>query len=374
MESNWEASTFIMHQLVTIVDGSPYGNEIRRIATWKTPEIDYAYRDEQSGRNIALVFFANVFEIKALLDRLLKASCEFDCIIACFDASALSEANNLSEVIAEKRLTSLPIGIVVYDTKGNIVVLKKAKLTNTAALKRTENEDKSYWCFWRDGSHYEIATLLQLSYKYRMMPGDIYSEHVYPEFYSLMVDGKTRQWNGKPRKKAYSQASYKAEKQNYKIPMFHLGLWTEQEGRLTAKGIALLKVVQSHGVESRVFFDCLAKLILIDGRHLDLIKDLEAFQSQSKALLPATSAEFFQLFDLYLMNNGSIGTRKPSAVTTGAKNAYLRDEPKIWNKFGFIFTDGSRYYRPFEGIRINWDRISEVMHNTALSEAMKDEL
>ena len=201
-----------------------------------------------------------------------------------------------------------------------------------------------------------------MSYKYATEDGDIYTKYVYPEFFELMIEGKTKKWDGKPRIKSYSESSYKSEKQNYKIPMCQLGLWEAETGHITDKGMTLLDVVRTYGADSQDYFLCLAKLILLDGKHLDLVKDLEEFQKSNPAIIPDTSAEFFVLFDEYMMNKNSVGTRKPTAVKTGAKRAYVRDEPKLWNKLGILKMQGaSRYFIPFVGIEFNWERINEIL-------------
>lgn len=65
----------------------------------------------------------------------------------------------------------------------------------------------------------------------------------------------------------------------------------------------------------------------------------------------------------------SIGTRKPTAVKTGAKKAYVRDEPKLWNKLGIIIPSGkNRYYWPFKGIKFNWQKINEILMSTGSQE------
>ena len=212
-----------------------------------------------------------------------------------------------------------------------------------------------------------MATLLELSYKYDNEPGDIYTKYVYPEFFNMMVEGKTQKWDGKPRAKSYTTSSYKAEKQNYKIPMCQLGFWDADTGHITDKGLTLLDVIRSYGSDSHEYFDCLAKIILIDGKHLDLVKDLEEFQKSNPAIIPETSSEFFVLFDEYMISKNSMGTRKPTAVKTGAKNAYVRDEPKLWNKLGIIkMQSAARYFRPFVGIEFNWDRINEILLSNVL--------
>jgi len=201
-----------------------------------------------------------------------------------------------------------------------------------------------------------------LSYKYKDEDGDIYSKFVYPEFYEMMVSGQTKQWNGVSRKKERSNASFKAEKQNYKIPLVQLGLWDSKTGKPTIAGIRMREISALYGVESEIFLDSLANMLLIEGKHFDLIKDISDFQKNNREIIPEKSEDFFLLLDDYLMKKGAIGTRKPSAIKTGAKKTYVRDEPKLWNKFGLLLKSGTaKYFVPFEGIKFNWNRISKLI-------------
>ena len=297
----------------------------------------------------------------------IKIITSFDSCIICFDAMRIARADSLVGTLKQERIDSLAIGVVVFDEKCNLLVLHPYAVSRNTSIARSAKEQKSYWCWWRDGSHFEVATLLKLSYEYRDKEGDIYTSYVYPAFFEMMINGETKMWDGSPRKKAYSVASFKSEKQNYKIPMCQLGLWDVETGQITGKGLRLLQVIDAYGDNSAEYFDCLAKLILVDGKHLDLIKDLEEFQKANSEIIPESSADFFVLFDDYMMKKNSIGTRKPSAVKTGAKKAYVRDEPKLWNKLGIISMQGSqRYYRPFKGIEFNWTRINEILLSNIL--------
>jgi len=368
MENNREALECILNALLEgkIETKNNFTGSLKRIATWSMPLIDYAYQDTVSGKTVAILFEQNCMDEERTRERLkaytIKALNNFDAVVDAFDVKKLSEADFYVKELHDTRIQSLPIGVVVYDGSGNVSVLQSFPIQQNVAQRRTVKEQKSYWCWWRDASHYEVATLLELSFKYDNEDGDIYTNKVYPEFFNMMIEGKTRKWDGKPRNKTYSESSYKAEKQNYKIPMCQLGFWDAETGHITDKGLTLLDVVKTYGVESQEYFDCLAKIILIDGKHLDLVKDLDEFQKSSPEIIPENSSEFFRLFDEYMMQKNSIGTRKPTAITTGAKNAYVRDEPKLWNKLGIIkMQNTSRYYKPFAGIEFNWERINEIL-------------
>ena len=103
-------------------------------------------------------------------------------------------------------------------------------------------------------------------------------------------------------------------------------------------------------------------MILIDGKHLFLIKDLVRFQTINRSIIPSTSEEFFILFEKFMAEKNILGTRKPSAVTTGAKKSYIRDEPKLWNKLGlFKLETSSRYYIPYKGIDFDYSKILNTL-------------
>lgn len=333
----------------------------RRIATWDTPMIEYAYQNTESKRTIAFYFPNNSDDVNELGKLGLDILSHYDSCIVCFNAEALVNANRYCNFLVDKGIESLHIGVVVYDKNCNIVIIRMYSITDMHDKMKSKGDGKSYWCWWRDTSQYEVANLLELSDKYDDFIGDVYSKKIYPEFYDMMINQQTRQWDGSPRKKNYSVASYKAEKQNYKIPMCQLGL-LELTGHITPKGRKLLAIIRENGVDSQNYLTYLSKLILIDGKHLDLIKDLDDFQKSYPEIIPETSEEYFVLFDNYMETKGFLGTRKPSAIKTGAKKAYVRDEPKLWNKLGLIISSGKgRYFWPYVGIKFNWSKINEVL-------------
>ena len=337
-------------------------SELYRIATWTNPYVDYAYVDDYSKKTIAIILYDNFNDNEIVKENTVKAISEFDMVINAYDVRSLNEANFYLQDIIRTRLNALPIAVVVYDSNGKVSPLNTISISEHKATKRTVKEQRSYWCWWRDGSHFEVATLLELSRKYNNEQGDIYTNLVYPEFFNLMIEGKTKKWDGTPRIKQYSKSSYKSEKQNYKIPMCQLGLWNVETGHITRKGESVLSIIEQYGADSKEYFDYLAKIILLDGKHLDLIKDLEDFQKNNMEIIPESSSEFFILFDDYMTRKNSIGTRKPTAQKTGAKKAYVRDEPKLWNKLGIVKLQGkSRYYKPYVGIEFDWNRINEIL-------------
>lgn len=222
------------------------------------------------------------------------------------------------------------------------------------------NKVETFWCWWRDCSQYELMNLLELGFTYNDQEGDIYTDKIYPEFYDKLVTQKTKQWNGRPRKKKKSDKSYTSEKQNYKIPLSQLELWNE--GHLTDLGFKMLEIGKKYGPESEAFMNALGYLILVNGKHLELIKLIEEFQKKTKGSIPDTSKQFLLELEDFLSQKGCIGKRKPTAVKTNAKETYIRDEPKLWNKFNILNrATKTDYFFVREGYKFDWHKISDIL-------------
>ena len=350
-----------------------FSGKMRRIADWDEPIPDYVYMDIENDKTVAFFFTLPNQEKEYYLEYIEKSVKILNrhdyCILILPEYVGVDSIGTIIETrLYEQNLSSLPIALLEYLPDVNIDSIVKYNITRrlienaNRSVQKTRTEKKSYWCWWRDASYYEIFQLLELSQKYNSENGDIYTKYIYPEFYELMIGGNTKQWNSKPRHKTFSKASFKAEKQNYKIPLVQLGLWTHENGKITPKGRKLLFIGGYYGPESEEYFNSLAKMILLDGKHLDLIREVVEFQKKNASIIPETSEEFFVLLDLYLTGKESMGTRKPTAVKTGAKKAYVRDEPKLWNKLGLVITQsGGRYFKPYEGIEFDWNKINSIL-------------
>lgn len=222
------------------------------------------------------------------------------------------------------------------------------------------NKVETFWCWWRDCSQYELMNLLELGFTYGDLEGDIYADKIYPEFYDKLITKKTKQWDGRPRNKKKSDKSYNSEKQNYKIPLSQLELWNE--GHLTDLGFKMLEIGKKYGPESEAFMSALGYLILVNGKHLELIKLIEEFQKEKIGSIPDTAKQFLLDLEKFLTQKGCIGKRKPTAVKTNAKVTYIRDEPKLWNKFNILKCATKRdYFFINEGYKFDWHKISDIL-------------
>lgn len=276
-------------------------------------------------------------------------------------------AEHLCSILSLDVFAKHHIAVIGYDERtldhdplNSIELFKAIEDIRTGEIIKLEINE-TYWCWWRDISHSEVFQLLFLLDQNSGFIGDIYSNHVWPQFWKLMLSGNTKTWEGIPREKTDSEASRKSEKQNYKIPLFQLGLIEPSEGRLTVEGYKLLSIGKIFGTDSSIYLDYLTKLVLIEGKHLVLIQDLENFKECADSSVFANQESFRVGFENYLCENNSIGPRKEGRRTTGNKKSYIRDEFKLWNKLGLLKYSGSRYFTPNKGIEFNWSRITEIL-------------
>ena len=271
-------------------------------------------------------------------------------------------ADFITDTLTSSEFANIGTSLFAYDyNTQSINILRPITVPRSFSSGiKAKSEVKTFWCWWRDLSHYELYDLLNLSFIYGDAPGDIYSRFIYPAFYKLMVEKKTKQWDGTPRNKSGGAASMRAEKQNYRIPLVQLELWSRSEGRLTELGFELLELGKKYGPSSKKFTDRLTYLILVNGRHLDLINLVDKFQKATE--IASSSKEHALDLERFLSDNGCIGKRKPTAIKTGAKSSYMRDEMKLWNKLGLLYTyNPTSYFFPGVGYKFNWEKITEVL-------------
>jgi hypothetical protein len=261
------------------------------------------------------------------------------------------------EGVIGRDLKDLPVVLFSYDkTVSNLNVLHRLKprvVPFTAAPARTR--PRAFWAYWRDLSNFDLYEILRIIDLTDKPSFDGSFGQFWKEFASK---GRARTWEGVPKKKKTLNApSQTAERLNVFLAMRHTGL-LGPDGRLTSEGLELLRVGKVYGADSVAFMNLLARLILIEGRHLDLIFWVE---EQTRAIEPKdkqSSNEYVSALDKELVARGVIPPRK-----TGAKKAhFLRDEPKLWNKLGLLKRDHSTQYFHYEyGFVFDWRNIISVI-------------
>jgi hypothetical protein len=352
--------------------GQVFSSNIKKAGDFGWPRPDYVCYDYDLNQSVAFEFKPPNHSKREYLTGLGQTLSylqkhHYSGLILPTVVEGINIAEQISSILALDVFARHHIAVIGYDER----TLESDPNNSIQLFKRIEDErtgeilastlSQTYWCWWRDISHYEIFQLLNLLDKYSAETGDIYTNFAWPEFWRLMVAGLTKTWEGVGRVKTDNTTNYNSEKQNYKIPLFQLGLIEQSEGRITIEGYKLISIGKIFGLESSIYIDYLTKLVLIDGKHLILIQDLEAFKNIAEPASLASQEQFRIDFEDYLNTNNSIGRRKPGRTTTGNKKSYVRDEFKLWNKLGLIKTTGMRYFIDGRGIEFNWSRITEIL-------------
>lgn len=251
-------------------------------------------------------------------------------------------------------LSTMPVLLLSYEKD-------PAKFTVLRDLQVRKNAPKSipkgvggkvFWGYWRDLSNHDLLTLLDL-----MGNKSVSMDKAFNVFWKkFTTTGQARTWEGNPRKKK-SGAPDPSERLNIELAMKHAGL-VDSQGQMTAAGYGLLNTGRIYGADSVVFLEDLARQVLITGRHLDLI-----FWVDEKArLIPLknkrTAPKFYRALDLQLAKDGIISAPSPKA----AKQYFIRDEPKLWNKLGLLVQSNShQYFHPEYGLAFDWRKIISIL-------------
>jgi len=352
--------------------GQVFSSNIKKAGDFGWPRPDYVCYDYDLNQSVAFEFKPPNHSKREYLTGLGQTLSylqkhHYSGLILPTIVEGINLAEEISSILSLDVFAKHHIAVIGYDERtleadpnNSIQLFKRIEDERTGEIIES-NLSQTYWCWWRDISHNEVFQLLNILDKYSYETGDIYSNYAWPDFWNLMVNGQTKNWEGAPREKTDNDTNRKSEKQNYKIPLFQLGLIEQSEGRLTVEGYKLISIGKIFGLNSSMYIDYLTKLVLIEGKHLILIQDLENFKNQAPSSSLDNQEQFRIDFELYLESNNSIGTRKPGRTTTGNKVSYIRDEFKLWNKLGLIKSTGMRYFVPGRGVEFNWSRITDML-------------
>lgn len=346
-----------------------FSTSLSRISDWTWPRPDYVCFDAINKCTYAIEFKPTNQTKREYLCGLgqalsyLQKHMYSGLIVPTVADDGFKISSFINDTIQAPEFNDVAISLYEYDPQTlSVSILRPiSSVRNINALKVANPSNNTFWCWWRDLSQYELYDLLSLSFKYNDFSGDIYSQCIWPDFWNKLSLGQTLTWEGNRRKPA-STNSQNQLKQNYKISLNQLDLWNPATGKLTELGYRLLQVGKLYGPNSRDFLCALAYLVLIDGKHLDLIKIVENYQKT--AIIPNDVNSFLVGLETNLQANGCIGPRKPAAKKTNgtSKPSYIRDEPKLWNKLGFLEMKGTKqYFFPTQGYIFNWHEISDVL-------------
>ena len=209
-----------------------------------------------------------------------------------------------------------------------------------------------FWGYWRDLSNHDLLTLLDL-----MGRKSVSADKAFDVFWRrLATTGRARTWEGNVRKKKFG-APDSSEKLNARLAMRHAGL-VDNHGDMTAAGYGLLNTGRIYGADSVAFMEELARQVLIAGRHLDLMFWVDEKTRSIPRNQRGTAPKYYRALDLQLARDGVISAPSPAA----AKQHFIRDEPKLWNKLGLLVkANSSQYFHHGHGLAFDWRKIISVL-------------
>jgi hypothetical protein len=273
---------------------------------------------------------------------------------------------HIQEVLDQDVAQHLPLGILQYDParlspgSAQFDVLRRlepraSRPTNPVAI------ENSFWAKWREASPQEIGLLLEYLYEEGRseMPGRSIRDRAFDRLWADMVAGRTRHWEGNPRHLTDGPQKVGWGK-NFRNFVGHLG-WAAGDGALTHEGLQALHVVHQYGAESQVFLDHLSQAVLLAGKHLVLLNEINAFQDASGGF--ESEAEWLDALEQRLEDDGML-KRNPArheAASQGSARKFLKAEKQLWRKLGLIVPHGQRVYHEGRGFIFNWGRITALL-------------
>jgi len=148
---------------------------------------------------------------------------------------------------------------------------------------------------------------------------------------------------------------YHSYRKNYFPLLDHLGLWDDQ-AYLTELGYELHKKGKLHGATSNTFRDYLAKIFLVEGKHLDLILDIEKF---TRNVNVNSSEEARKIAYANLEEKGLV-QKNPNRATSECAGKFFSNELQLWVHLGLLNKNGS-YYIKNKGFMFNWEEITRMI-------------
>jgi hypothetical protein len=330
------------------------------IADWPRPDV--AFEDQTTNATFALEFKPpnqTKREYVTGLGQMITYLADFEfagLVLPAKSDDGFEISHYVADVIS-KNLDKLPIALFSYDKNvSDLSVLRKLQARQASMIVGSKKvRPHAFWAYWRDLSNFDLLEIM------RIIDADPYSSFAisYDCFWeNFAAKGKARTWEGEARKRKNLHAISKgAERLNARLAMRQTGLLGPNH-RLTSLGLELLRVGKIYGADSIPFLNLLARFILIEGRHLDLIFWIEERGRLIEQNLKNTSRQYFSALDEQLIAGGVIAPREPDV----AKIHYIRDEPKLWNKLGLLKNSGSaKYFHNGIGFVFDWRKIISVV-------------
>lgn len=254
-------------------------------------------------------------------------------------------------------LSQMPIVLFGYDSDpAKLRVIRKLQKRSSGSIPIPAGTGRTvFWGYWRDLSNYDLLTLMQLIDSQKRPNFRKAFDNYWSRF---ATKGRALTWERRIRKsKAKLAASRNGERINANLAMKHSGLISSDD-RLTGDGYKLLQIGKVYGPQSIAFLEALAAQVLIEARHLELMLWIDEQQRYIHKRKKRDAREFYRAVDARLATAGIIAAPKSGA----AKVAFIRDEPKLWNKLGLLISAGvGRYFHAGYGLVIDWRKVISVV-------------
>lgn len=334
------------------------------IADWPRPDI--AFEDLTSGATLALEFKPPnqpkreyITGVGQMLTYLREF--EFAGLVLPKKSSDGFAISTYVKSMIEDDIPNLPLALFSYDKSASVLTVERDLQDRIgSAPKRPARRGRgTFWAYWRDLSNYDVFSLLQ---KIDSQSVPSFSSAFGSYWKSDVVGKKARTWEGILRKKK-AKAKVTPEERNAFYALRHSGL-VDPQGQITMPGLELLHVGKVYGPDSIAFLTMLARQILVDGQHLELILWVEKESSELAVTDKGNSADYLTALDDRLVAEGVI----PPRSKTASKAHFIRDEPKLWNKLGLLHKRStSDYFHPGLGYRFDWRKIISIIESDRVS-------
>jgi hypothetical protein len=304
---------------------------------------------------------------------------------------SIFEKNKLNEKI--------PVGLISYNNNDptKLTLLRDISTNNITLNKSQMPRDTRYWAKYIDTTPNLIWLILDLAFKTEST-GDrrkIIWESFFNKYYFPInkrnqfeaFESEIKLWDRKPMKPfskilidlnrkivqglSHEEARrilaqkinpnstqdnlFNSYRKNYFPFIDHLGLW-DDNANLTDLGYELHKNGKLNGSTSNAFKDCLAKIILIQGKHLDLILDIEkATRNQD-----FKTSEEARIHAYNLLETKGLVKKNENRSIEGNKK-YFSNEMQLWSHLNILVKDSNRYFIPKKGFTFNWEEITRII-------------
>lgn len=318
-------------------------------------------------------------------------NCDLSFLIAPKTLEDFKLGDYLEDLFSQQITNKIPVGLIIYDNNNpsNVALARNVDRTDVIKNKKPLLSTSRFWAKHQDLPIELFHLLLHCYYQKRVhaIETDAFAycwSHflVYPDVADTMKIKEVVDCENKPiytlggKKKisfldkkldAYKNLSeserreriaqdidinfagdnyYHSIRKNYETFLKHVGM-IDSDCNLTDEGYVMYHLGLVNGPSSKLFKDYFAKMILINGHHLDLILDIDFLHSKNQAL---PYSNIFKLLNADYQKRGLIKTNPGRQVGEVSKVAFLKYELILWKALGIVRKDGS----------VDWKRVTEV--------------